>query len=70
MSTSPFDDKPTEPTEGHARAMQSVDLSSCPLFSSQDFKLSRCVVQEVEKLNRGVHAGGTIRRFVLEFKAS
>ena len=58
------------------RAMQGVDLSSRPLFSSQDFKLSRfqdierCVVQDVEMLNRGVHADGTIRRFALEFKAS
>ena len=47
MSTSPRDDKkPTEPTKGHARAMQGVDLSSRPLFSGQDFKLSR--FQDIE----------------------
>ena len=38
------------------RAMKGVNLSSCPLFWMQDFKMSRCVVQYVEMLNRGVHA--------------
>ena len=67
------------PCKGHARAYWGpCKASTClvvhffqvKISSCWDFKISRCVVQDVEMLNRGVHADGTIRRFVLEFKAS
>ena len=39
------------PCKGLLRAMQGVDLSSRPLFSSQDFKLSR--FQDIEMCSTG-----------------
>ena len=54
----------TEPIEGHETRKVStylvVHFFEGKILSCQDFKMSRCVVQDVEMLNRGVHAHSCI----------